>query len=165
MKTCHNTKHSIPANRSTGATHRFQPSSELVEKVDEPNKPRTGFLNHHHHDSALSVRMLWTILFHTYRSDVAFARCSLSIPESIEITPGKEIFPWMKVARPSIFVDTPSIFESLLLEQVDLYWKNIITHVLYMDLTLLWYYFCAIRINITWQSNHNSFSPKSNFCH
>ena len=45
------------------------------------------------------------------------------------------------MARPSIFVGTPSIFESLRLKQIDLYCKNIITCVLHIDLTLLWYYF------------------------
>ena len=88
VKTCRNRKHSMPAKRSTGAIYRFQPSSELFEKVDEP---KTGFLNLHHH-SALSVGMLWTILFHTYRSDIVFARSSLSFPGSIPITYGIEIF-------------------------------------------------------------------------
>ena len=37
----------------------------------------------------------------------------------------------IKVARPSIFVGTPSIFESLRLRQIDLYRKNIIAHVLH----------------------------------
>jgi len=34
------------ANKSLDATHRFQPfqpSSELVEKVDQPNQPKTVF--------------------------------------------------------------------------------------------------------------------------
>ena len=34
------------ANMSADATHRFQPfqpSSELVEKVAQPNQPKTGF--------------------------------------------------------------------------------------------------------------------------
>jgi len=34
------------ANKSADATHRFQPfqpSSELVEKVDQPNQPKTVF--------------------------------------------------------------------------------------------------------------------------
>ena len=41
-------------------------------------------------------------------------------------------FPF-KVARPSIFVGTPSFFESLILKQIDRYCKNIITHVLHID--------------------------------
>ena len=45
------------------------------------------------------------------------------------------------MARPSIFAGTPSIFESLRLKQIDLYCKNIITRVLHIDFTLLWYYF------------------------
>ena len=42
-----------------------------------------------------------------------------------------------KVARPRIFVGTPSIFEliSYILKQIDLYCKNIVTHVLHIDLT------------------------------
>ena len=36
----------------------------------------------------------------------------------------------VKVVRPSIFVGTPSVFESLILKQIDFYCKNIITHVL-----------------------------------
>ena len=66
------------------------------------------------------------------------------------------------MARTSIFVHarTPSIFKSLILKQIDLYCKNSVTNVLYIDLTLLWYYFWAIGINITWQWRHN----KSNFC-
>ena len=47
-----------------------------------------------------------------------------------------------------IFVDTPSIFESLILKQFDLYFKIIITHVLPIDLTLLCFYFWVDRINI-----------------
>ena len=35
----------------------------------------------------------------------------------------------VKVAQPS----TPSIFESFIPKQIDLYYKNIITHVLHMD--------------------------------
>ena len=52
----------------------------------------------------------------------------------------------IKVARPSIFVDTPSIFESLTLKQIDLFCKNIITRVLrhYYDI-IVW----AVGINIT----------------
>ena len=34
----------------------------------------------------------------------------------------------IKVARPSIFIGTPSIFESLILKQIDLYCKTIMTH-------------------------------------
>ena len=41
------------------------------------------------------------------------------------------------MAQPSIFVGTPSIFESLRLKRIDLYCKNIITRVLHIDLTLL----------------------------
>ena len=40
---------------------------------------------------------------------------------------------FVKVARPSIFVGAPSIFESLILKQIDLYCKNIRTHVLPID--------------------------------
>ena len=36
------------------------------------------------------------------------------------------------VARPSIFVGTLSIFESLMLKQIDLYCKNIITHEIHL---------------------------------
>ena len=50
-----------------------------------------------------------------------------------------------KVARPSIFVGTPSIFESLILKEIDLYCKSIITHVLHIDLALLRYYFLRDR--------------------
>ena len=52
----------------------------------------------------------------------------------------------IKVARPSIFVGTPSIFESLTLKQIDLFCKNIITRVLrhYYDI-IVW----AVGINIT----------------
>ena len=49
----------------------------------------------------------------------------------------------------SNFVDIPSIFESLISEQFDLYCKIIITHVLLIDLTLLCFYFWGDRINIT----------------
>ena len=38
-----------------------------------------------------------------------------------------------KVARPSIFIGTPSIFESLILKQIDLYCKTIMTHELHLD--------------------------------
>ena len=38
-----------------------------------------------------------------------------------------------KVARPSIFIGTPSIFESLILKQIDLYCKTIMTHGLHLD--------------------------------
>ena len=50
------------------------------------------------------------------------------------------------MARPSIFVGTPSIFESLTLKQIDLFCKNIITRVLrhYYDI-IVW----AVGINIT----------------
>ena len=34
-----------------------------------------------------------------------------------------------KVARPSIFIGTPSIFESLILKQIDLYCKTIMTRI------------------------------------
>ena len=47
------------------------------------------------------------------------------------------------MARPITFVGTLSIFESLVFNQIDLYFKNIITHVLHIDLTLLGYYFFA----------------------
>ena len=39
----------------------------------------------------------------------------------------------IKVARPSIFVATPSIFESLILQQIDPFFKSIITHALHID--------------------------------
>ena len=39
-------------------------------------------------------------------------------------------YPCVKVARPSIFVGTPSIFESLRRKQISLSCKFIITHVL-----------------------------------
>ena len=83
----------------------------------------------------------------------------LILKHAIEIGYNNEL---IKVARPSIFVHarTPSISKSLILKQIDLYCKNSITNVLYIDSTLLWYYFWAIGINITWQWRHN----KSNFC-
>ena len=37
------------------------------------------------------------------------------------------------VAQPSIFIGTPSILESLILKQIDLYCKTIITHGLHLD--------------------------------
>ena len=37
-----------------------------------------GILNLVHHHSVFSVGMLWIILFHTFRSDIEFARFSLS---------------------------------------------------------------------------------------
>ena len=40
---------------------------------------------------------------------------------------------YFEVARPSIFVDTPSIFESLILKQIDLYCENMIPHVLHIN--------------------------------
>ena len=49
------------------------------------------------------------------------------------------------MAELGIFVDTPSIFESLILKQFDLYFKIIITHVLLIDLSLLCFYFGAIE--------------------
>ena len=52
----------------------------------------------------------------------------------------------IKVARPSIFVDTPSIFESLTLKQIDFFCKNIITHALRLYYDII---FWAIGINIT----------------
>ena len=45
-----------------------------------------------------------------------------------------------KVARPSIFVGTPSIFQSLILKKFDLCCKKITTDLLHIDLTLLLYY-------------------------
>ena len=83
----------------------------------------------------------------------------LILKHAIEIGYNNEL---IKVDRPSIFVHvrTPSISKSLILKQIDLYCKNSITNVLYIDSTLLWYYFWAIGINITWQWRHN----KSNFC-
>ena len=53
----------------------------------------------------------------------------------------------LKVAGPSDFVSTPSIFESLILKQIVLYCKNIITHLLHVDINLLWYYFWVIGIS------------------
>ena len=38
-----------------------------------------------------------------------------------------------KVARPSIFIGTPFIFESLILKQINLYCKKIMTHGLHLD--------------------------------
>ena len=53
---------------------------------------------------------------------------------SISARPGNTlIFAALKVARSSIFVRTPSIFESLRLKQMDLYRKHIITNVLHID--------------------------------
>ena len=46
---------------------------------------------------------------------------------------------------PSIFVGTPSIFECPVLKHVDLYCKNIIIDVLYIDYTLLWHHFLGDR--------------------
>ena len=43
----------------------------------------------------------------------------------------------IKMARPITFVGTLSIFECLIFNQIDLYRKDIITHVLHIDLTLL----------------------------
>ena len=39
------------------------------------------------------------------------------------------------MARPITFVGALSVFESLTFNQIDLYCKNIITHVLHIDLT------------------------------
>ena len=39
----------------------------------------------------------------------------------------------IKVARPSIFVGTPSTFESLILKQIYLHCKTIITRILHID--------------------------------
>ena len=53
---------------------------------------------------------------------------------------------YFKVARPSIFIGTPSmIFESLIFKQMDLYCKTIMTCELHLDYTLLWYYFLSDR--------------------
>ena len=49
-------------------------------------------------------------------------------------TPGSHL----KVFRPSIFAGTPSIFECLILKQIDLYGKTIITYGLHLDETLFW---------------------------
>ena len=55
-----------------------------------------------------------------------------------------------KVARSSIFVGTPSIFESLTLKQICFYWKIIITNVLHvLHFTFYDIIFWAIGINIT----------------
>ena len=51
----------------------------------------------------------------------------------------------VKVARYNNFVATPSIFESPIVKQIDLYGKTIRTHVLPIDYTLLWYYFSGDR--------------------
>ena len=50
------------------------------------------------------------------------------------------------MARPIIFLGTPSIFESLTLKQIDLFCKNIITHVLRLYYDII---FWAIGVNIT----------------
>ena len=43
---------------------------------------------------------------------------------------------YFKVARPSIFIGTPSmIFESLIFKQIDLYCKTIMTRELHLDQT------------------------------
>ena len=55
------------------------------------------------------------------------------------------IYLLVKVARPIVCVGTPSIFESLILKEIDLYCKNFITHVIHIDLTLLLFYFFRDR--------------------
>ena len=68
----------------------------------------------------------------------------------------------LKMARHNNSVATPSIFESLILKQIDLYSKTIITHTENTKLNcdiIFW----AIGINITCQCRHNGFSFKSNF--
>ena len=66
----------------------------------------------------------------------------------------------LKLARYNDFVATPSIFQSLILKQIDLYGKTIITHRLNFIMIL---FFWAIGINIMCQCRHNGFSFKSNF--
>ena len=66
----------------------------------------------------------------------------------------------LKLARYNNFVATPSIFESLILKQIDLYGKTIITHRLNFIMIL---FFWAIGINIMCQCRHNGFSIKTNF--
>ena len=53
--------------------------------------------------------------------------------------------PFVKVARPSIFIRTPSIFEYLMLKQIDLYCRTIMTYGLQLDSILLRYYFLGRR--------------------
>ena len=55
------------------------------------------------------------------------------------------IYLLVKVARPIVCVGTPSIFESLILKEIDLYCKNFITNVIHIDLTLLLFYFFGDR--------------------
>ena len=57
----------------------------------------------------------------------------------------------IKVALPSIFVATPSIFESLILQQISLCFKSVITHALHIDKTLLRYHFLGDRNKVTGQ--------------
>ena len=66
----------------------------------------------------------------------------------------------LKVAQYNNFVATPSVFQSLLLKQIDLFDKTSntwISHRLNYDL-IFW---GVIGINITWQWRHNSFSFKN----
>ena len=55
-------------------------------------------------------------------------RDSKTQPTRIQIGSGH-----LKVSRLSIFIGTPSIFESLILKQIDLYCKTIMTHGLHLD--------------------------------
>ena len=55
----------------------------------------------------------------------------------------RKILRWLD---PLFFVGTPSIFESLTLKQIDLFCKNIITHVLRIYYDII---FWAIGVNIT----------------
>ena len=55
-----------------------------------------------------------------------------------------------KVAPYNNFLATSSIFESLILKQIDLYGKTIKTHVLHMDKLHYDIIFWEIGITITW---------------
>ena len=63
----------------------------------------------------------------------------------------------IKVARPSIFVATPSIFESLILQQISLCFKSVITHALHIDKTLLRYHFLGDRNKCHWTMTSQQF--------
>ena len=68
---------------------------------------------------------------------------------------------WLiKVARHS----TSSIFESLIPKQIDLCYRNIITHITHGLNFIMILIFWEIRIYIMWQWHHNSLSSKSNYC-
>ena len=67
-------------------------------------------------------------------------KCRMTVDEKLTWTPHmlelKKSFAkklgLIKVARVSIFIGTPSIFESLILKQIDLYCKTIMTHGLHL---------------------------------